>query len=153
VAAQAEVRDMAAQTGTDPMDTTDGTGTEPGPLPTDDDTAKYLYAVQCHAFAALYQGRDRTVLEVLGEITADDTGRGRHAPATSVWRTLRALVGQVLRGRGRWPFYVFVAFDAALPAATRDRMHEHSWVLGDLTVPSTPRQAKFLSVEIYPEAK
>jgi hypothetical protein len=32
-------------------------------------------------------------------------------------------------------------------------MHEHSWVLGDLTIPSTPRQDKFLSVENYPEAK
>jgi hypothetical protein len=145
---------MAGQTGTDPADTGGDTGIESGRVGAgDDDTAKYLYAVQCYAFAALYQGRDRTVLDALAEVTADDPHRGRHACATSVWRILRMLAGQMLRGRGRWPLYVFIGFDAALPAATRDRMHEQNWVLGDLSVPSTPWQDKLIVAEIYPEAK
>jgi len=63
------------------------------------------------------------------------------------------LARQVLRGRGRWPLYVYVAFDAALPAGTMQRMHEQNWVLGDLTVPSTPWQDRLIVAEIYPEAK
>src|SRR6266516_6444247 len=56
----AEVHDVAAQAGTDPVETEPAT-TSPA-ITGGGDTAKYLYAVQCYALAALHQGHDADVL-------------------------------------------------------------------------------------------
>jgi hypothetical protein len=93
------------------------------------------------------------VLNALAEITEEQPSGGRRGSVTSVWQVFRVFAGHVLRGRGRWPVGTYVAFDAAVPAHTRDRVNEMNWVFGDVTVPDSSWQDKFVAVEILPEAK